>query len=173
MWYQLFKDSEEVISRGTLKVGLFTKYEPTKFKDHFGDLTKLWQVGSVRDYQTEFERLLSCVGKLSSQHLLGYFMSGLKETIRTEVQAARPTTLTEAIRLAQLFEAKSWSLKKPPITDSWRPTHGDAVPPLPSTNLTKTRNPQVQRLSTEEMQKRRSRNLCFNCDKKFVSGHHC
>ena len=118
MWYQLFKDSEEVISWGTLKAGLFTRYKPTKFEDHFGDLTKLRQVGSMRDYQTEFEWLLSRVGKLSSQHQLGCFVSGLKEIIQTEVQVARPTTLTEAIGLARLFEAKSWSLKKPPITDS-------------------------------------------------------
>ena len=44
---------------------------------------------------------------------------------------------------------------------------------MPSTNLTKTRNPQIRRLSTEEMQERRSRSLCFNCDEKFVPGHRC
>jgi hypothetical protein len=63
----------------------FDKYGPTQIEDHFGDLTKLRQGGSVQDYQAEFERLLSRVGKLSTQHQLGCFVSGLKETIRIEV----------------------------------------------------------------------------------------
>jgi hypothetical protein len=80
--------------------GRYTRCGPTRFEDHFGDLTKLQQGGSVRDYQAEFERLLSRVEKLSTQHQLGCFVSGLKETIRIKVQAAKPTSLTEAIGLA-------------------------------------------------------------------------
>ncbi|XP_043705132.1 F-box/LRR-repeat protein At3g48880-like [Telopea speciosissima] len=39
-------------------------FGPTPFQDFFGELAKLQQVGSVRDYQSKFEKLLSKVGRL-------------------------------------------------------------------------------------------------------------
>jgi hypothetical protein len=68
MWYQLFRESEEALTWKSLKKGLHVRYGPTVFEDHFGDLTKLQQTGSTRDYQLQFEQLLSRVGKLSNQH---------------------------------------------------------------------------------------------------------
>jgi hypothetical protein len=62
------------------------------FEDFFGDLSKLKQNGSMRDYQAQFERLLSRVGRLSTEHQLGCFISGLKDTIQPEVQAGHPTS---------------------------------------------------------------------------------
>jgi len=173
VWYQIFKESEKEISWESMRAGLYTRYGSTRFEDHFGDLTKLWQGGSVRDYQAEFERLLSRVGKLSTQHQLGCFVSGLKETIRIEDQAAKPTSLTEAIGLAQLFEAKVWSGKKPPNAEFRQQTYGDSLPPLSPPNLTKSKNPPIRKLTLEEMQDRRSSGLCFNWDEKFIPGHRC
>jgi hypothetical protein len=61
MWYQLFRDSEETVTWESLKATLHIRYGPTIFEDHFGDLTKLQQVGTVRDYQIKFKQLLSRV----------------------------------------------------------------------------------------------------------------
>jgi hypothetical protein len=47
-----------------LKVALDTRYGPTAFDDHFGDLIKLQQSSSVREYQLQFEWLLSQVARL-------------------------------------------------------------------------------------------------------------
>jgi hypothetical protein len=107
MWYQLFRDSEETVTWESLKTALHIRYGPTVFEDHFGDLTKLQQVGTVRDYQLHFEQLLSRVGKLSIPHQLGCFVNGLKGDLRTEVQALKPSTLIEAIELARLYEARN------------------------------------------------------------------
>jgi hypothetical protein len=38
MWYQLFKDSEEVLTCESVKMTLHIHYGPTTFDDHFGDL---------------------------------------------------------------------------------------------------------------------------------------
>jgi hypothetical protein len=146
MWYQLFKEDEESPSWENLKTELYNRYGPTRMEDHFGDLTKLRQGGSVRDYQVEFERLLSRVGKLSTQHQLGCFVSGLKEMIRIEVQVAKPTSLTKATGLARLFEAKTWSLKKFPYSGNRRSTYSEQVPPLPSPNLTKPKKSPCQEI---------------------------
>jgi hypothetical protein len=150
MWYQLFRDSEETVTWESLKVALHIHYGLTVFEDHFGDLTKLQQVGTVRDYQLQFEQLLSRVGKLSIPHQLGCFVSGLKGELRTEVQALKSSTLTEAIGLARLYEARNQGTRK-----------------------TRSQGPVVKRLSPTELQVRRDRGLCFTCDERFILGHRC
>ena len=50
MWYQLFKDSEEVLTWISLKIALHTRYGPIVFEDHFRDLTKLQQTRSAWEY---------------------------------------------------------------------------------------------------------------------------
>jgi hypothetical protein len=44
---------------------------------------------------------------------------------------------------------------------------------MPSAALSRARNPIVRRLNPSELQDRRNRGLCFNCDEKFVPGHRC
>jgi hypothetical protein len=51
MWYQLFKEYEEVLTLDSLKMALHTRYSPTLSEYHFGDLTKLQQTGSVMEFQ--------------------------------------------------------------------------------------------------------------------------
>ena len=43
--------------------------------------------------------------------------------------------------------------------------------PAPTFNVKPA--PSMKQLSWDEMQKRRIQGLCFNCDKKFTSGHRC
>jgi hypothetical protein len=86
------------------------RYGPTQFDDFFGDLTKLRQTGTVSEYQGQYERLLSRAGKLSVAQQIWGFISGLKDSIRLEVQASRPTNLTAAVGLARLYEA--WLLSQ-------------------------------------------------------------
>jgi len=50
LWYKLFKETEEGALWGNLKEGLHVRYGPTQFNDFFGDLTKLRQTGTVREY---------------------------------------------------------------------------------------------------------------------------
>lgn len=77
LWYQLLEEEEGPISWDILKVGLHARYGPTQYEDFFGDLTKLKQTGTIKEYQSQFERLLSRAGKLMPAQLVGYFISGL------------------------------------------------------------------------------------------------
>lgn len=79
LWYQLLKSEDEEITWNNLKEGLLTRYGPTEYANFFGYLTKLKQTGSVRQYQGQFERLLSRVDKLSSSQQVGCFTTGLKD----------------------------------------------------------------------------------------------
>lgn len=66
---------------------------------------KLCQTGTIREYQSDYECSLSRVGQLSVTQQIGGFISGLKDTIRHEIQASRPETLTVAVGVLWLFEA--------------------------------------------------------------------
>ncbi|KAJ0092850.1 hypothetical protein Patl1_25137 [Pistacia atlantica] len=97
-------------------------------------------------YQAQFERLLAKAGPLSTERKVSCFASGLKDAIRTEVMANRPTTLSEAISLARLFEAKVAAQKKVSL-----PTKGvpPALKPLVFSPATVS-NP-IKKLSLDEV----------------------
>jgi hypothetical protein len=96
-------------------------------------------------------------------------VSGLKGDLRTEVQALKPSTLTEAIGLARLYEARNQGTRNLFGINIKEPD----PPPLSSSTLTRSQGPVVKRLSPTKLQVRRDRGLCFNCDEHFISGHRC
>ncbi|KAL5789263.1 hypothetical protein ACOSQ2_004151 [Xanthoceras sorbifolium] len=149
--------------------GLHARFGPTQFEDFFGDLTKLQQVGSVCNYQTQFENLLSKVVSLPQSHQISCFISGLKDTIKADVLAGRPTSLTSAIGLARLYEVQNTSQR--------HFTTGGEVKKIDSGTKQATSNnistPPIRRMSTTELQEHRAKGLCYNCNETFVPGHQC
>ncbi|KAH7576003.1 hypothetical protein JRO89_XS02G0274100 [Xanthoceras sorbifolium] len=149
--------------------GLHARFGPTQFEDFFGDLTKLQQVGSVCNYQTQFENLLSKVVSLPQSHQISCFISGLKDTIKVDVLAGRPTSLTSAIGLARLYEVRNTSQR--------HFTTGGEVKKIDSGTKQATSNnistPPIRRMSTTELQEHRAKGLCYNCNETFVPGHQC
>ncbi|GKB10797.1 hypothetical protein Tco_0844720 [Tanacetum coccineum] len=69
-------------------------------------LSKLLQMGTVAEYQNEFEMLINRVTGISESLLTSFYISGLKLTIQIELFRARPTTLGEAFSLAHIIEAR-------------------------------------------------------------------
>ena len=173
LWYQLFKESEEIVSWETMKEGLHIRYGPMQFSDFFGDLTKLRQTGTVREYQGQYECLLSGAGRLLVAQQMEGFISGLKNNIRPEVQACKPTSLTATIGLARLYEARLQAQRQVTNFSEFKRGTGLANLPLPSVNLARHRSPMVRKLSPTKLKDCRYRGLCFNCDDKFSLGHRC
>ncbi|GKA02964.1 hypothetical protein Tco_0675745 [Tanacetum coccineum] len=68
-------------------------------------LSKLLQLGTVEDYQREFEMLIKRV-TIPESLLKSFYISGLKVALQIKVLRARPTTLVEAFSLARLIEAR-------------------------------------------------------------------
>ncbi|KAH9745476.1 hypothetical protein KPL70_004085 [Citrus sinensis] len=139
--------------------GLNQRYEATSFQDFFGELIKLRQVGSVNEYQTQFERLLAKVGHLPQNRQISCFISGLHDSIKANVLACCPTTLSSAIGLACLYEARNLSQRRSMQTSNQNTYRNSSIP--------------VRRLSQAELQERRAKGLCYNCNEKFVPGHRC
>ncbi|KAK2965060.1 hypothetical protein RJ639_029402 [Escallonia herrerae] len=65
LWYQLLKEKrgEHCITWQVFKDELFERFGPTRYQDFFGDLTKLQQSGTVKEYHTQFSILLLRAGQ--------------------------------------------------------------------------------------------------------------
>lgn len=170
------------------------RFGPSSYTNHQHALFKLTQPTTVADYQKEFERICNRVVGLSPTTILDCFVSGLRWDIKNEIALLQPTTISQAIGLAKLIESKllatrpntSSSHNKPyyqkpaPSQITYTPqTTNNPLLPNPPTRLTLPAPPNpkstmpVRRLSPDEMQIRRTKGLCFNCDERFVPGHKC
>lgn len=101
-------------------------------------------------------------------------MSGLKDSIRVDVQVSRPSSLLEAIGLARLYESKTGDFWKGHMQEprrSYVPSTNTLPLPLPT--LARARLPVVKRLNPKELWDLRRKVLCFNCDERFTPGHKC
>ncbi|OMP03036.1 Retroviral aspartyl protease [Corchorus olitorius] len=154
----------------------------------FYSITPPQRLPIVAFYQREFEILANRVSGLTEEHLLNCFVSGLKPDIQTEVVIQCPTTLPHALALAKLIEAKllahpgffnrSSTPNSSLSTPASRlvlpaPPSRPALPAPPPRLALPTPNPPIRRLTPAEMQARRAKGLCFNCDEQYKPGHKC
>nr|GEW51645.1 RNA-directed DNA polymerase, eukaryota, reverse transcriptase zinc-binding domain protein [Tanacetum cinerariifolium] len=77
---------------------------PHSFKNHIA--LKLLQLGTVEDYQREFEKLMNRVTDIPNSLLISFYISELKLNLQHEFLVSRPTTLGDAFSLAHITEAR-------------------------------------------------------------------
>ncbi|GKD00201.1 ty3-gypsy retrotransposon protein [Tanacetum coccineum] len=65
---------------------------PSKYEDTQGALSKLLQLGTVEDYQREFEKLMNRVTDIPDSLLISFYISGLKLHLQRELLVLKPTT---------------------------------------------------------------------------------
>ncbi|KAL4379488.1 hypothetical protein GQ457_02G040490 [Hibiscus cannabinus] len=144
---------------------LWARFGPTDCEDFHEALSKIKQVGTLRDYQKEFERLGNRVQGWSQQALVGTFLGGLKVEIADGIRMFKPKTLEDVISLAKMRDDQLMRQRK-----FQRPSN---VINQSSSLPTSKPAPSMKRLTWSEMQQRRAQGLCFNCDEKFTTGHKC
>jgi hypothetical protein len=164
MWFQILLREGREIGWAEFTEGLFTRFGPNQFYDPFGELTKLQQEGSVREYQARFESLLSKIGNLPQNQQVSCFISGLEEVIKSDVMAGQPLTLTSAIGLARLYEARNTAIRRNNVSD---------VKPLDNLQPTTQSILPIKRLTPAELKERQEKGLCFKCNDKYGPGHRC
>ena len=103
---QWFEQSQQNVQWEEFTKALCIRFGPSDYEDFDEALAKLQQTGTVREYQTQFERLVARIRQWPQQALVGSYVGGLKEEIHVEVKLFRPTTLLHAASLAQLLEEK-------------------------------------------------------------------
>ncbi|CAJ2644149.1 unnamed protein product [Trifolium pratense] len=142
-WFQWMHSNGQILTWTSFLQALETRFAPSQYDDPKGALFKLCQSGSVRDYQTQFEMLTNRISGLPPQFYL-------KEKIDD-----RPSTYP---KLSGTTHSHS------PSSSSFRPTM-TVTPPKSQ--------PTVKRLTPVELQARREKGLCYNCDERYVQVHRC
>ena len=117
-WYQWFEKTHNLVNWDLFKNGLISHFGSDAYEDSMGELTKLKQTTTVRDYQEQFEILANKTQGLPENFFTSCFISGLKKEIRANVLMFKPTTTMQAIGLAKLqelsIEAIAQKTKLPP-----------------------------------------------------------
>ncbi|EXB28516.1 hypothetical protein L484_006138 [Morus notabilis] len=178
IWIQRKNTLNEHIDWARFKRELMLRFGSAPYEDGFGELCKLKQTSTVRDYQSRFERLLSKAGVLTAEQETACFISGLRDSLQADVKAHGPTALASAITLARIYEGRNQS------TTKWashpRPT-STPRPSFPSSNRrheseeksASTPEFPVRRFTPSELQQRRAQGLCFHCDERYTPNHTC
>lgn len=180
--------NHQIVSWPPFLTALETRFAPTAFDDPRGNLFKLTQSTTVSAYFTEFEAIANRLEGLSAADLLSCFVSSLKTEIRCEILALQPTTIAQAAGLAHLQEDKLHDIvlaSRQRQSTMWQPpsnlrptvkTTTDVTPTVkssPGILPTPSVKPRFRHLSSVEMDERREKGLCFNCDQRWSRSHKC
>ncbi|XP_022024279.1 uncharacterized protein LOC110924592 [Helianthus annuus] len=177
-WYQSFTGQRiegEVLTWVELIEALKVRFGKL-FDDPMTDLKNLKQISSVQEYHDKFDAIISRL-QLPMEYALICFMAGLEEEIQLQVRIFNPKNIQEAFCVAKLQEATIKAKKgrvgfKPPIL----PNPSNNKQPVPfskSVGLDPKRNVFRKTLTKSEMDERRSKGSCFNCDEKYSQEHIC
>ncbi|GJS09390.1 nucleotide-binding alpha-beta plait domain-containing protein [Tanacetum coccineum] len=89
-------------------------------------LSKLLEMGTVAEYQSEFEILINRVMGISENLLKSFYISKLKSNLERALLRSNPTTLGEAFSLARATEARFTNLQLWELLRSNPTTLGEA-----------------------------------------------
>ena len=86
------------------------------------------------------------------------FIGTLKDNIQHEVCLFEATSLEMDFRMERKVESKNMTM---------------TTKNFPSNNAPYSNLPKPTRLTPQQMDERRAKGLCFNCDNKYSKGHKC
>lgn len=113
-WFKWMYQNHQLFDWNSFTKALKLRFGPSTYANHQAELFKLRQTGSISECQAQFEKLGNRVIGLPADALLNCFISGLNTEICNEMAIQRPTTITQAIGLAKLIEAKCKDYKPRP-----------------------------------------------------------
>ena len=142
---------------------MISYHDDDKNTTFFSQLVNLKQKGLVVEHIQRFQKLGLRVKNISTDNLLDLFMGTLKDKIQHELCIIEPTSLEKAFKLARRVESKNMAMAAKRF-----PSNTYKENNVPSSNL-----PKPTRLTPQQMDERRSKGLCFNCDNKYSKGHKC
>nr|KYP55922.1 hypothetical protein KK1_002149 [Cajanus cajan] len=164
-WFKWMLHNQQLSDWHAFERALELRFGPTGYENFRAELFKLRQHTTVTEYQQRFEKISNRVFGLPPDAIVDCFYSGLLPEIQREVAILKPTTISQAIGLSKLIEAK--------IRDSEPKIPLTCLPPLPPPPDITTSPLPIKRLSPTQLQERRAQGLCFNCDAKYHPGHKC
>lgn len=95
-------------------------FDSKRAEDHFCKLINLRQVGSLKEYTSEFLRLSLTVRDPSIARIVSLYIEGLMGDVKADVLSQQPRSLDEARRLAKVYDKKSQMLKTGKVKEASR-----------------------------------------------------
>jgi hypothetical protein len=138
-------------------------------------LSKLKQIISVDDYKERFEALSNRVRGVDDHNKVSCFLGGLKDEIRLPLRMFKPQTLLTTYGLAKVQEEHVLTGRR------YRNVSGNFTT-IPRSGVYGNQNSAigapkatvpVHKISQTQMEDRRKKGLCYNCDAKWKYGHKC
>ncbi|XP_019053919.1 PREDICTED: uncharacterized protein LOC109114927 [Nelumbo nucifera] len=194
LWFYRVEQEEPGLNWDQFKSYCLLRFGPPLTSNPLGELINLKQIGTVVEYQRQFQTLLARASLVRPDQQVDMFTARLAEPLRVDVEMQSPPNLVTAMNLARAFERKlqisrgSFSMGR--SATSWanlkstgggsslaasreqRLHTGNTSRSAPSIGSNMTAPP-IKRLSRAEMAERRARGQCFNCDELYSAGHRC
>ncbi|XP_059456454.1 uncharacterized protein LOC132186493 [Corylus avellana] len=177
VWFQDMEMSGCLHNWTVLTQALLERFGPSGYDDPMEALSKLKQTTSVDDYKERFEALSNRVRGIDDHNRVSCFLGGLKDEIRLPVRMFKPQSLLAAYGLAKVqeehvlngrrFKGSGGNFSSPSIP------RGGGVNSQNLTLGTPKATVPVQKISQAQMEDRRRKGLCYNCDAKWQYGHKC
>jgi hypothetical protein len=95
--------------------------------------------------------------------LIDVFIGTLKDHIQHEVHLWEPKSLENAFKVARNVESKNMAM-------ATRRTNPNIYR---ENNAPSSKTHQPTRLTPQQLEERKEKGLCFNCDSKYSKGHKC
>ncbi|KAA8538684.1 hypothetical protein F0562_028292 [Nyssa sinensis] len=147
-WWQWLRrtlwEEGHMISWEKFKEELWARFGPLGCEEFDEALSRIRQLGTLRDYQREFEKLGNKVRGWTQKALVGTFMCGLKDEISDGIRMFKSQSLKEAINLAWMRDeqlARQQRFMRPP------PTRAPLALPQPTRVAPTTPTAPIRRLS--------------------------
>nr|GFA13738.1 Ty3/gypsy retrotransposon protein [Tanacetum cinerariifolium] len=105
-WFRWMSMNGFITTWARFEESVKNRFGPSKYKDPRRALLKLLQLGTIKDYQREFEKLINRVTDIPDSLLISLHISGLKLNLQHEFLLSRPTTLGNAFSLAGITDAR-------------------------------------------------------------------
>jgi hypothetical protein len=100
---------------------------------------------------------------IPDEHLIDVFIGTLKDNIQHEVLLWEPKSLENAFKVTRNVESKNMAM-------ATRRTNPSIYR---ENNAPSSKTPQPTRLTPQQLEERKPKGLCFNCDSKYSKGHKC
>jgi hypothetical protein len=156
VWYRWLCSRKSLVTWTIFTEEIIAHYEDTRSNTLFSQLINLKQKGSVTEHIENFQRLNIKVIDILDEHLIDVFIGTLNDNIQHEVRLWEPISLENAFKVARNVESKYMAM------------------------ATRRTNPNIYRENNapssktpQQLEERKEKGLCFNCDNKYSKGHKC
>ncbi|GJT47004.1 ankyrin repeat-containing protein [Tanacetum coccineum] len=158
-WFRWSEAREPFRSWEELKRRLLDWFQPSQEGNLYEQFLAITQDVSAREYVGLLEQLAGQLRGVLEEVMEGTFIKGLKPDLRSSVRVMKPVSLGQAMKLAMM------------IDENMAQSSSHVV--VPSRGQTTIKGEHFRKMTESELEERRAKGLCFQCEEKYKPGHRC